>query len=91
VLGSGELVWTVWTQGDQSLQLVPFIGMGGVWNDSGRIKNTLGSGGLMGRYRRGGFELELGWVDAFNSDDDSDDWNQWILGNGLYTKVRYSF
>ena len=91
LLGTGELVWTAWTQGDQSLQLVPFIGMGGVWNDGGRIKNTLGSGGLMGRYRHGGFELELGWVDAFNSDDDSDDWNQWILGNGLYTKVRYSF
>ena len=91
LLGTGELVWTAWTQGDQSLQLVPFIGMGGVWNDSGRIKNTLGSGGLMGRYRHGGFELELGWVDAFNSDDDSEDWNQWILGNGLYTKVRYSF
>jgi len=91
LLGTGELVWTAWTQGDQSLQLVPFIGMGGVWNDGGRIKNTLGSGGLMGRYRHGGFELELGWVDAFNSDDDSDDWNRWILGNGLYTKVRYSF
>ena len=90
-LGTADLVWTAWREADQSFQLIPFIGMGGVQSEGDRFHNTIGSGGVIGRYRRGRFELELGWVDTFSSDDDAGIWNEWILGHGLYSKVRYSF
>ena len=90
-LGTADLVWTAWREADQSFQLIPFIGMGGVQSEGDRFHNTIGSGGLIGRYRRGRFELELGRVDTFSSDDDAGIWNEWILGHGLYSKVRYSF
>ena len=48
-------------------------------------------GGLIGRYQNGRWEAELGWVDTFNSNDNPGLWNDWILGNGVYTKLRYSF
>jgi len=90
-LSTAELVWTAWRQGDQSLQVIPLIGMGGVRSEGDLFNNNLGSGGVVGRYRRGGLEVELGWVDTFSSDDDAGIWNQWMLGHGLYSKVRYSF
>ena len=89
-LGTADLVWTAWREADQSFQLIPFIGLGGVLSVGDSFHNTIGSR-LIGRYRRGRFELELGWVDTFSSDDDAGIWNEWILGHGLYSKVRYSF
>ena len=90
-LGTAELVWTAWQQGQQSLQFSPFIGVGGVQSYDGRFKDHLGSGGFLGRYRNGRFEVELGWVDTFATDDQPGVWNDWVLGNGLYSKLRYSF
>ena len=88
-LASTELVWTAWEKDKQALQLVPFIGMGGVHTDV--LDDSIGSGGLLARYVNGRWQFELGWVDTFNSDDNPGLWNNWTLGHGLHTKVRYTF
>ena len=91
-LGSTELVWTAWKRDQQSLQLVPFIGIGGIHTDvlGVTLEDSIGSGGLLGRYTNGRWQFELGWVDTFNTDDNPGLWNDWTLGHGLHIKVRYS-
>lgn len=92
-LASTELVWTAWEKDKQALQLVPFIGMGGIHTEvlGVTLDDSVGSGGLLGRYVNGRWQFELGWVDTFNSDDNPGLWNNWTLGHGLHTKVRYAF
>ena len=92
-LGTAELVWTVWEQDRQRFEIIPFIGAGGVRTniDDVLFSDTLGAGGLIGRFRSGRWVLELGWVDSFDTDDAPGIWNNWVLGNGLYSQVRYSF
>ena len=77
----------------QRFDIIPFIGAGGVRTniDDVLFSDTLGAGGLIGRFRSGRWILELGWVDSFDTDDSPGIWNNWVLGNGLYSQVRYSF
>ncbi|WP_188021319.1 ShlB/FhaC/HecB family hemolysin secretion/activation protein [Synechococcus sp. RS9907] len=91
-LASTELVWTAWKRDQQALQLVPFIGIGGIHTDvlGVTLEDSIGSGGLLGRYTNGRWQFELGWVDTFNTDDNPGLWNDWTLGHGLHIKVRYS-
>ena len=92
-LATGEVVWTPWQKDQQRISLIPYLGIGGVHTDSsvGTLEDSIGVGGLIGRYQNGRWEAELGWVDTFNSKDNPGLWNDWILGHGLYTKLRYSF
>ena len=93
-LGTGELAWTFWQQKNQSLQLVPFIGAGGVYTDlaDGRFNDTVGSGGLLARWLAGdNFSLELGYAHSFNTDNNKGAWNDWLLDSGLYAKASYRF
>jgi len=92
-LGTAELEWTAWQQENQSVALIPFVGIGGIHTkfQEETLEDSIGVGGLIGRYRNGRWEAELGWVDTFNSNDNPGLWNDWILGNGVYTKLRYSF
>ena len=92
-LATGEVVWTPWQKDQQRISLIPYLGIGGVHTDSsvGTLEDSIGVGGLIGRYQNGRWEAELGWVDTFNSKDNPGLWNDWILGHGMYTKVRYSF
>ena len=92
-LGTAELEWTAWQQENQSVALIPFVGIGGIHTkfQEETLEDSIGVGGLIGRYRNGRWEAELSWVDTFNSNDNPGLWNDWILGNGVYTKLRYSF
>jgi len=92
-LGTAELEWTAWQQENQSVALIPFVGIGGIHTkfQEETLEDSIGVGGLIGRYRNGRWEAELGWVDTFNSNDNPGLWNDWILGHGVYTKLRYSF
>ena len=92
-LGTGELAMTLWQKDDQSLSLIPFIGIGGVRTEVNDVlfKDTIGATGLFVRYRNGQWNAEAGWVDSFASEDSPGIWNNWILGNGLYTKLQYRF
>jgi hemolysin activation/secretion protein len=93
-LGTAELAWTFWQSGSHALQLVPFIGAGGV---SSTIANTsfddtVGSGGVLARWLANrNWAVELGWVQQFETNDNLGVWNDWVLDDGLYAKVSFRF
>lgn len=93
LLGYGELGWQLWRQGRRELQLVPFLGGG--WVTSTRRGRTpsarVGAGGLLLRWLQGRhWLLEVGWASQFGKDPGGNTPN-WLIDNGLYTKVGYSF
>ena len=55
------------------------------------ITDTVGSGGLLGRYINGAWLMELGWADSFETNDNIGIWQDWIIGNGLYARLQYRF
>lgn len=97
-LATAELAWSLWQKDKQSVQLVPFIGYGNVSSNrvaagqSFGFSDGIGSGGLLARWIADRhWLLELGWVNQFSADNNPGYWNNWLLGNGLYTKVQYRF
>lgn len=93
-LGTAELVWTVWRPRNQALQLVPFIGIGGIATTRAdlSVSDSVGSGGLLARWLSGRhWAVELGWVEQFSTGDNPGYWSDWLIGSGLYTKVQYRF
>jgi hemolysin activation/secretion protein len=93
VLGSVELSRLVWSTKRQSLQVVPFLGAGNVWTEvpGATLSDAIGAGGLLLRWSRGSHGLlELGWVKQFQTETRAD-WDQWILGSGIYAKMTYRF
>ena len=93
-LGTAEVVWTVWRPSNQAVQLIPFLGMGGVQTtlDNVSVNDSVGSGGILARWLAGvNWSVELGWVEQFNAGDNPGFWNDWLLGSGLYSKVQYRF
>jgi len=101
-LGAAEIVWTFWSRGDQSVQLVPFIGYGGITSNrflggsTSPFTNTngIGAGGLMARFLAGQWQVEVGWVSQIDHLDQLDNaiWgNNYLIGNGLYTNIKYRF
>jgi hemolysin activation/secretion protein len=93
LLGSGELSWAFWRQGRQELQLVPFLGAGWVHTTLPYEIDTasVGAGGLLLRWLNGRhWQLELGWASQFG-DGLARAVPNWLVDNGLYTKVSYRF
>jgi hemolysin activation/secretion protein len=93
-LGTSELVWTFWQKKNQALQLVPFIGYGGINTKLQGISFTdnIGSGGLLARWLAGdNWTFEAGWVEQFSTDNNLGSWTDWALGKGFYGKVQYRF
>jgi len=93
LLGTIDLAWLLWRGRQDALQLVPFIGNGQVWTEvpGATISDSAGAGGMLLRWTRGRHgELELGWVRQFQSGSRAY-WDQWILGNGFYTKLVFRF
>ena len=93
-LSTGELNWMIWQSSNQALQLVPFIGIGGIQTtrDSVTLNDTIGTSGLLLRWLQGrNWSVEVGWVDQFNANDNDGIWNNWLLGSGAYGKVRFRF
>ena len=93
-LNTAELNWTFWQQGTNALQLVPFFGVGGVETKRADVSfgDTIGAGGVLLRWLHGKhWSVELGWVDQFHAANNAGIWNDWLLGSGVYSKVRYRF
>lgn len=93
-LSTGEVAWTLWQKGGQGVQLVPFLGAGGVRTNLNGItlSDTVGSGGLLARWSNdAGWLVELGWVEQFSTGDNPGVWTDWALGDGLYARVQYRF
>ena len=93
-LSSAELNWSFWQHHNNTLQLVPFFGLGGIQTtrDSMSFNDTIGSGGILVRWLHGRhWSLALGWTEQFNDGDNIGIWNNWLLGSGAYGKLRYQF
>lgn len=93
-LGTAEATWTAWQSKTQRLQLVPFIGVGGVETSLKGVtfSDTVGSYGLLARWLQGDhWQLELGWADQFETNDNLGAWTDWTLANGLYAQVKFRF
>jgi len=99
-LGAAEIAWTFWRQADQAVQLVPFVGYGGVSRirylngTSFVFQNGIGAGGLMARFLAGQWQVEVAWVSQIDHLDQLDNaiWgNNYLIGNGLYTNIKYRF
>ena len=94
-LAVGELIWTVWKNENDTkqLQLIPYIGKGGLHTEIADVtlEDDVGSGGLIARYTHDRWQVELGWVNTFDTDDNPGFWNDWWLGHGIHTKLRYAF
>ena len=92
-LAVGELIWTVWKNDEQQLQLIPYVGKGGLHSeiDNLTFEDDVGSGGLIARYTQDRWQVELGWVNTFDTKDNPGFWNDWWLGHGVHTKLRYAF
>ena len=100
-LASVEIAWSVWQRRSTTVQLVPFVGFGGVnriryiRGNSNVFNDDIGAGGVLARLLTGiGWQLEIGWVSQFNHIDQSGNaiWgDNYLLGNGVYTNVKYVF
>ena len=92
-LGSLELAYTLWSKAQQRLQLVPFIGAGGVqsYRDSLSFSDTAGAGGVLLRWlQTERWSVELGWVSPFLTENQPL-WNNWLLSKGLYSQLKLRF
>lgn len=92
-LWTTELAWTFWNDARHALQLSPFIGSGGIHfsRNSTSFSDTVGSTGVLLRWLNGQhWNLELGWVSPFDTEERSY-WTNWLLGSGVYTKIQYRF
>ena len=93
-LGTAELAWSFWRNDRHALQLVPFIGAGGIRTSLTDItlSDTVGAGGVLLRWLQGNtWAVELGWVEQFSTEDNFGVWTDWNLGQGLYANVRFRF
>ena len=96
-LGYIEAAYTLWKGGSNRLQLVPFIGAGGVESNRNSINqqdnDTAGAGGAFLRWQQSNnWSLELGWVEPFQTADKRLKlWKNWLLGDGLYSQIKVRF
>ncbi|MEY3750164.1 MAG: hypothetical protein RLZZ186_583 [Cyanobacteriota bacterium] len=100
-LGSFEIAWSVWQRQRSTVQLVPFVGFGfvnrirDIRGSSNFFNDDIGAGGVLARVITGiGWQIEIGWVSQFNHVDQSGNaiWgDKFLLGNGVYTNVKYVF
>lgn len=94
-LGVLEASWTFFQNPRNRLELVPFIGAGGVSTKlpGASFDDTIGSTGLLLRWLAGeNWSVELGYVKQFETDDNPGIWqDDWLLGSGAYTKAQFRF
>ena len=92
-LGSLEAAYTLWKGQQNRLQIVPFMGAGEIRSvrRSLEFEDTAGAGGVVARWLQGqAWNLELGWVSPFDTGDRGV-WGEWLLSQGIYTKLEMRF
>ena len=89
-----ELEWSFLKVKDNQFKLVPFGGAGGITTTrlGETFSDTVGSYGVLLRWQhQNQLIVDLGWASQFNTDDNEGLWNDWIIGNGIYSKVTFQF
>jgi hemolysin activation/secretion protein len=93
-LAVSEASWTFWENQANALQLVPFVGAGGVRSDVDgfSFSDTVGATGVLVRWLSGNsWAFELGWVHQFATTNNKGPWSDWVLADGLYAKAQFRF
>jgi hypothetical protein len=92
-LAVGELIWTVWKKRQATAATHPLYRerrdpYRTRWRD---LRRSGGIRRIIARYTQDRWQVELGWVNTFETDDNPGLWNDWWLGHGVHTKLRYAF
>ena len=92
-LSDVELVFTPWAKEKKALQVLPFLGFGEVVTD---VQNTItkdsaGSYGLLLRYINSNNVFEIGLANFIKTDDNTGTWNNWMLGDGIFSNLKFTF
>ena len=92
-LSDVELVFTPWAKEKKALQVLPFLGFGEVVTD---VQNTItkdsaGSYGLLLRYINSNNVFEIGLANFLKTDDNTGTWNNWMLGDGIFSNLKFTF
>ena len=99
-IGSGDSGWFLISSFSReianntkySLKVSPFFGMGLIHKSSpGEENDYVGSGGIKMLLEKENINIELGLVEKFLTENNSGSWNNWLLSNGIYTKLAYKF
>ena len=88
-----ETVITTYQKGKNAFQLVPFFGYGEV---NTKINNestddSAGSTGILLRSINANKIYELGFYKFINTKDNSGTWNNWMLGDGIFSNFTINF
>ncbi|QNI74817.1 polypeptide-transport-associated protein/ ShlB-type [Synechococcus sp. NOUM97013] len=89
-----ELEWSFLKLKNNQFKLVPFGGAGGITTTrlGETFSDTIGSYGMLLRWQhKNQLVVDLGWASQFNTDDNEGLWNDWIIGDGIYSKVTFQF
>ena len=89
-----ELEWSFLRFKNDQFKLVPFGGAGGITTTrlGETFNDTVGSYGMLLRWQHiNQLIVDLGWTSQFNTDDNGGLWNDWIIGNGIYSKLTFQF
>lgn len=89
-----EMEWSFFKFKNNQFKLVPFGGAGGITTTrlGETFSDTIGSYGLLLRWQhKNQLIVDLGWASQFNTDDNKGLWNDWIIGDGVYSKVTFQF
>ena len=89
-----ELEWSFLQLKNSQFKLVPFGGAGGITTTrlGETFSDTVGSYGMLLRWQhKNQLVVDLGWASQFNTDDNEGLWNDWIIGDGIYSKMTFQF
>ena len=88
-----EAVFTPYQKGVKAFQLVPFLGYGEVNTKVNNIStdDSAGSGGILLRSINSNKIYELGFYKFINTKDNSGTWNNWMLGDGIFSSFTINF
>ncbi len=92
-LSDVELVFTPWAKEKKAIQFLPFLGFGEAVTD---VQNTItkdsaGSYGLLLRYINSNNVFEIGLANFIKTDDNTGTWNNWMLGDGIFSNLKFTF
>jgi len=88
-----EAVITTNQNEDKAFQIVPYLGYGEVHTNVNSVTtdDSAGSGGVLFRAINSNKIFELGFYKFINTKDNSGTWNNWLLGDGVFSSITLNF
>tara|TARA_B100001093_G_C26848619_1_gene1024029 strand:- start:531 stop:2189 length:1659 start_codon:yes stop_codon:yes gene_type:complete len=88
-----EGVITTYQKEGKAFQVVPYIGYGEVNTKVNGITtdDSAGSAGILFRAINSNQIYELGFYKFINTKDNAGTWNDWLLGNGIFSSISINF